>query len=391
MAKKKSVFSELAQKRDGERRFTTLNASRWSFGWQIFRAHIGRIIVLNLFMLVSALGLILLFINRYGQLSLSMSSAPFSANLGFGYMPYTDLVGLPNAIVLSANMFFCIRLPLAGILFGAGLAGGLYVMRNMFWLEDIHVVRDFFKGIAKNWLVIVLTFAFTLVVSVCIMCISYSDYFAAVNGSSWHYTFTKIVCIIAIAVFALMFLNSITMTVTYKVGFFGLIKNSFLISVILCPIHVFMVGVALVPALLIMLGSLFRTIGIVFVLVFGLSYFVLVWTDYSHWIYERFLSGAEKASENKKSKSADAAKKTETKAKSPKNGTSEAVQTKDEESTDVISSIKPFTEDDPNVRDIPSVFTFSDILNVKESKENMRKDSDEYAAKMENASIKKQG
>ena len=50
---KRNLFSELVEKRSiDNRRFTTLDGSRWKFGYQVFRAYIGKMIILNLLLLV---------------------------------------------------------------------------------------------------------------------------------------------------------------------------------------------------------------------------------------------------------------------------------------------------------------------------------------------------
>ena len=384
MAKKKSLFSELVQKRAlDDRRFTTLNASRWSFGYQVFRAHIGKIIILNFLMLLSSALLIYLLIELYARIQLGLGSAPFSANLGFGYMPYTKLEGLESSTVLSASLIFCYWLPVAGILLGFGFSGGMYVMRNLLYLEEVKAVKDFFLGIKKNWQVVILTVLYTVILGVCIGGISYSNYYISLNGGSSIHTFAKVVCIIAIVLFTLMFLNGSVMMTTYKVKFFGLIKNSFLVSVILIPLHAFMLFIALIPVLICFLGQIFMTVGLVFMLAFGLSFFLLVWTNYSHWIYEKFLSGAEvnepkKAPKTQEQKEQDKANKEQLKAQ-------EKVASK------IQLAVKPLEEGDPDVRSLPSIFTIEDIEAVENSKKAMQADSDSYAEnlKKENPNLAK--
>ncbi len=384
MAKKKSLFSELVQKRAlDDRRFTTLNASRWSFGYQVFRAHIGKIIILNFLMLISAGYLIYLLIGLYGGIQLDLMSAPFSANLGFGYMPYTNLAGVESSAILARTLSFCYWLPIAGILLGFGFSGGMYVMRNLLYLEEVKAVKDFFLGIKKNWQVIILTVLYTVILGVCIGGISYSNFFISINGGSWIHIFAKVVCIIAIVLFTLMFLNGSVMMTTYKVKFLGLIKNSFLVSVILIPIHAFMLFIALIPVLICFLGQIFMTIGLVFMVAFGLSFFLLVWTDYSHWIYEKFLSGAE-INEPKK-----APKTQEEKEQDKLN--KEQLKAQEKVSSKIQLAVKPLQEDDPDVRSLPSIFTIDDIEAVENSKKAMQADSDGYAEnlKKENSELEK--
>lgn len=371
MAKKKSLFSELVEKRAyDDRKFTTLNASRWSFGYQVIRANIFKVIMLNFLLIISAVPVILLYLRRFATINASVSINPFSANLGFGYMPYTSLVGLEKGIVLKANEAFFKFLPLASILFGIVFSGALYVTRNMLWLkDDVKLFRDILVGIKKNWGVVVLTFVYAVIVSLCFMSISYSDYTAAINGANWTHTLTKVVCYVAIALFGLIYLNASIMSVTYKVKFFGLIKNSFLISAILLPVHAFILIIAVLPMVLIPFGSILMTIGLALTLFFGLEYFVFVWSCYSHWIYEKFLQDATKNSTNAKQNEKD-------------NEAEEKTEIHSKPQVISVLPIKPLSEDDPEVRQIPVVYTFADVEAIEESKTNMRRDSDEYAEKI---------
>lgn len=382
MAKKKSLFSELVQKRAlDDRRFTTLNASRWSFGYQVFRAHSLKLILLNLLMVVSSGFLIYLLITLYGGIQLDLHSAPFSANVGFGYFPYTELAGVESSAILSRILVFCYWLPVAGALLGFGFSGGLYVMRNLLYLEEVKVVKDFFIGIKKNWQVVVLTVVYSIVMAVCVGGISYSNFFISLNGATFGQVFAKVVCIIAIVLFTLMFLNGAVMMTTYKVKFFGLIKNSFLVSVILIPIHAFILLIAIIPFILLFLGQIFMTVGIVLILTLGISYFMLCWTNYSHWIYEKFLSGAEKNAESK------------AKTKKPENEPSQDEKKKiKEEKANVGKTqllIKPLSDDDPEVKSLPVVFTLADIESVNNSRLAMQSDSDGFAEKLKQEETEK--
>ena len=364
-AQKKSMFSQLIEKRTlDQRRFTTLDGSRWKFGYQVFRAFIGKIVILNLLVLACSALLIFTIFNLMTRLNIEFSSAPFFANLGIGYMPFTWLSGLQSDIVLSAIVSFVKVLPLSGALLGVGLAGGLYVMRNMLWLEEVSVVKDFFKGIAKNFNVILLTVVFSIILGLCILCIAYADYFTAMGTVTGLHKFARVISIIAIILFSLIFLHAIVMTVTYKVSFMGLIKNSFLVSFmfLLIPIHLFIIAIACIPFILIMLGGVFAMVAIALCLVFGFSYVLLVWTNYCHWIYERFLSSS---------------------IETPKGETPEktVAKTQDKPKAEVkveTLPVKPLSEDDKQVRNLPSVYTINDIIAVNDSIESMKRDSDEY-------------
>lgn len=372
MAEKKSMFSALVEKgRSTERRFTTLNASRWSFGFQVFRANVSKIIILNMLLVLFALPIILLYLLRFSQLSYAISVAPFSANMGIGYMPYTSLVGIEAQIEYTVNLNFFKFFPLAMAFFGVGLAGVLEVNKKLLWLEEVAVFKDFLRGLSKNWLIILFSFLVGIVVSAGFMVISYSNLSSTFVGNQGFATFTKIVCIVAIILFVIMFLNMSVMHTTYKVSPFGLVKNCFLISAILIPLHLFFMAFSALPVALIFFDGMFKALGLILIAVFGLEFVVFVWTDYSHWIYEKFLPSP-----------------VDTKAK---NRTREEIQAERDEKRAVrkdrfldndILPIKPVSEG-LAVESVPMVYSYADILKLGSDREKMQSDSDSFKETIE--------
>lgn len=366
MAEKKSIYSGLDLKQEQyERRFDTLNASRFSFGFRLFRGHFSRMVLMNLIMLVSIIPLIYLYVVRFNYVKTQNGVLPTSANVAIGYLPFTSLAGAEAKVTYIANVDLFKFLPLAVLPFGVALAGSLYIVRNILWLEDVKFFKDFWQGIKKNWIVIAFTFLIALIISLCMVNISYNDYYAAIGEPKFASTFTNVLSIIAIILFSVIYLNACVMTVTYRVKFFGLLKNSFLISVILSPIHAIMLIFAVLPFLFAYLGvllggGLFLAIGLVFVIAFGFSYFVLVWSNYSHWIYEKFLP-------------APLTRKPESAIKK-----SAEQRAKIEAQINYHVNVKPFDEYDKLVESLPSVFTIKDIDDLNDSKNEMKKESDEF-------------
>lgn len=366
------MFSSLVEKgRSSERKFTTLNASRWAFGFQVFRANISKILIMNMILLFFALPTVALAIYRLARLNYAVSIAPFSANMGIGYMPYTKLVGIEGQIEYAANAFFFRLFPLAMAFFGIGLSGILEVNKKLLWLEDVNVFRDFLKGLSKNWFVIILSFIVGVLISAGFMIMSYANLSSSFVGNGWLGQFTKIVCGIAIVLFIIMFLNMSVMHTTYKVTFFGLIKNCFLISAILIPLHLFFVAFSLIPVVFFFFDGMFKAIGLILTVVFGLEFILFVWTDYSHWVYEKFLPRPV----NKTAK---------TRSQEEINAEREAKRAirKDRNLDDDILPVKPVNEG-LAVGSVPMIYSFNDLVKLNELREQMRLDSDKFKTSIE--------
>ncbi|MGN0819763.1 MAG: hypothetical protein ACI4M6_05140 [Christensenellaceae bacterium] len=372
MAEKKSMFSALVEKgRSSERRFTTLNASRWAFGFQVFRANVSKIIILNMLLVLFALPIILLYLLRFSQLSYAISVAPFSANMGIGYMPYTSLVGIEAQIEYTVNANFFKFFPLAMAFFGVGLAGVLEVNKKLLWLEEVAVFKDFLKGLSKNWLIILLSFIVGVIVSAGFMVISYANLSSAFVGNRGFATFTKVVCAVAVVLFVIMFLNMSVMHTTYKVSPFGLVKNCFLISAILIPLHLFFMAFSAIPVALMFFDGMFKALGLILIAVFGLEFIFFVWTDYSHWIYEKFLpSPVDNRNKNKTREEIQAERE------------SRRAVRRDRFIDNDILPVKPISEG-LNVASIPMVFSYADILKLNDDRKKMQSDSDNFKAVVE--------
>ena len=99
----------------------------------------------------------------------------------------------------------------------------------------------------------------------------------------------------------------------------------------------------------------------------GCSLFMLVWTDYSHWVFDKFINdkvpGAKKNRGIYKS--------------NPSEDDGEALVV--EKSKIKEKHVKPITDYDVEIYELPTSFSRKDLEKLEETKEAMRKDSDKYA------------
>ena len=166
---------------------------------------------------------------------------------------------------------------------------------------------------------------------------------------------------------SIMVLYMITLGVTYKLSFGKLIKNSFILTIGLIPTNVFFAFLAALPFLLFSLKvSMFMALAIVLVFVWGFSIFMLIWTDYSNWVFDRFIN--DKVPGAKKNRGIY-----------KPNATEEDGEQIIFEKTKLNSSIKPITDYDVELYELPESFSRKDLQKLEETKEAMRRDSDKYA------------
>ncbi len=348
---------------------STMPGNRWELGWGIIRDNFGKMFGLNLLMLLFFLPVLFLVFYRYLQIQYYAVSMPFSANIGLGYPAVPTSAGFAEYIYMMADRSTFLMLPIAGIIASVGLSGGMYVMRNMVWAEGVFVGQDFWKGVKKNFLPVFLsTLLYTLVLLLSVISVSYGKMIIASDGSNWLITASIVMSYIIIVFASLVYLYTLTFGVTYKLKFLQLIKNSFIMAIGLLPSNLFFAAFALISVIIMMLGGFAMTIGVFIFLILGLSGAALIWTDYSQWAFDKFIND----------KVPGAVKNRGIYSKKPE----EESDFSFERSTLGKRPIKPITDYDVEIAELPVNFSREDLRKLEESKEAMRKDSDEYVVEM---------
>ena len=358
---------------------STLPGNRWELGWDIFRNNLGKLVGVNLLMLLFALPVILIIVLRYTQVQYYALLMPFSQNLGLGYPAYPIYSGINEEIYLLANRSTLIYLPIAGLIASVGISGGMYVMRNLVWSEGVFVGSDFWAGVKKNYLVVMLsTLFYTVVLTLSLLTISYANWSIATSGGHWLLTLSNVFSYIMIVFVSIMYLYMLSMGVTYKLKFLHLIKNAILMTIALVPTNLFFALFALVSIIIMFLGQLGLSIGLIIFVMFGLSLAALIWTNYSQWTFDKFIN--DKVPGAVKNRGIYS-----------KNAEQEENEFSFERSTLGKRPIKPITDYDVEIVEIPETFSREDLRKLEESKAAMRRISDEYVEDVLSGKIKEDG
>lgn len=291
---------------------------------------------------------------------------PFSGNIGLGYPAVPTTVGFAEQIYLSADYRTFMFMPIAGIIASIGISGGMYVMRNMVWAEGVFVGRDFWTGVKKNFgTVFITTLIYTILLFLGVLSIRMANFINAVEGTKWYITLSIVIGTMLLAFFTLVYLYTLTFGVTYKLKFRNLIKNSFIMAIGLLPANLFFAAFALVSVILMVIGNVFLMIGLMVFLIMGLSGAALIWTNYSQWAFDKFINdNVPGAVKNRGIYS--------------KKATEEESDFSFERSTLGKRPVKPITDYDVEIAELPQNFSRADLQRLEESKAAMRKDSDDY-------------
>lgn len=353
---------------------STLPTNRWQLGWDVFKTNTGKHFKINLLTLVFLLPFIAICVLTYMYKLANVDILPFTQNMAIGYPSYPSTFGLSANLALSASVEF-FKFLIVGILVGAvGLSGGFYVMRNMVWAEGVIVGSDFFKGVKQNYFVVLFSLLFYgVIMGLSVISVNMAQLFIdTCTGIKWLLISAQVLTYIIMGIVSIMVLYMITLGVTYKLSFGKLIRNSFILTIGLIPTNVFFAFLAALPFLLFSLKvSMLMALAIVLVFVWGFSIFMLIWTDYSNWVFDRFIN--DKVPGAKKNRGIY-----------KPNVTEEDGEQIIFEKTKLNSSIKPITDYDVELYELPESFSRKDLQKLEETKEAMRRDSDKYAEEHEN-------
>ena len=389
---KKGFITRLLEGKEKSEEYarSTLPTNRWQLFWDIFKGNFGKIVKVNLLTLIFFIPLIAVIV-MYTMMGESDSMFyPFAANLGVGYPSAPFQAGISEMRTLSNGMFLYVGLIVTSLVAAVGLSGGMYVVRNMVWTEGIFVTNDFWRGIKLNYKNAMQTgLFFTVVLFLCSTVIDSAQlYIAAGALSDAEVVWMRIsqgTSYVMIALAGMMSFWMIAMSVNYKIKFLGLMRNAFLLTIGTFPQTVFFIALAAIPFLLFLIPQEFFIIIAVFaVLLFGLSYVLLVWLDFAQWVFDRYINpkivGAKtgRGIYNKDGTSA-------------LEGGNESEASKEYQRTIlaygksklVAKPIKPI-DDSLQVYELPGAFTREDLKRLRESKQHIAEDSAAYEEEHKN-------
>lgn len=359
----------------------SLPSNRWELFWDIFKGRFWKIVVINLLILLFFIPLfVLLFFRSTGIANLGVLW-PFSQAFGVGYQAPPSMVGVYEQIVLDVNVLIYLLLPIVATIAAVGVAGGAYVIRNMVWTEGIFVANDFWRGIRKNFkniFLIGLTFSIIFYVSITgvTMC---NKLLATGTNIDWVLTICKVIAYAILIFYSVVCMHMITMSVTYELKFRHLLKNALIFTVGLFPHTIFFLVIGMLPLIIFLLGGILSIIGIVLLILFGFSFLLLVWTNFSQWAYDKYINDKVKG-----------AKKNRGIYEKVKENDSGALKQYKEQLAHFGNSslknkpIKPITDDELKVAELPDSFNRNDILKLNESKQIIYDDHAKYVEEHKN-------
>ncbi len=388
---KKGLITRLLEGKERSEEYarSTLPTNRWQLFWDIFKGNFGKIFKVNVLILIFFIPLIAVVLLG-GVYEESMGiTYPFGANLAIGYPATPNTQGLAEWLTVQSEFILYLGVLVTAFIAAVGLAGGMYVVRNMVWTEGIFVANDFWRGVKLNYKNAMQTAIFFCVVLLLGKTAINISSFTVATGELSKFqevmlVISQVTSYVLIAMALMMSVWMIALGVNYKMGFFVMLKNSFLMTVGTLPQTVFFIALAAIPLLLFLIGWTFLTVvAVVMCLLFGFSYALLVWLDFAQWVFDKYINpkieGAKvgRGVYNKDGSAAltgdDSAASIEYQRMLLSHGRSRLV----------AKPIKPI-DDSLQIYDLPTSFTREDLKRLRESKQNIAEDTEAYAEEHKN-------
>lgn len=351
---------------------STLPTSRTELFGDVFKTNFLKLVGINLMTFVTFIPILLILLFNSGAHTTGGALQSFNQPFGIGYPAIPALKGIAENVVLSADATTLIWLPFAMILAGLGISGSCYVIRNMTWGEGVMVVNDYFRGIKKNYFVVTATsIIYSIFLIGLILLKDYARLFMVIQPEiKWLFVISEVLSYFFMFFITVMAIYMISMGVTYKLKYRYLIKNAFLFTLGAFPLNLVIALLSAVPAVTLFIGNIFTVIFYVFVLSFGISTFILLWTVYTQWIFDRYIN----VQLSEKDRNRGIYKKPD--------GTDEAEKYKQQKiiATKLTSRpIKPI-DDDIVIDELPTNFTRADLEKLNRQKQEMIEDEKRYEA-----------
>lgn len=363
---------------------STLPTSRFALFWDILKGRFGRLMLVNLLVLLTFVPVAAIVVWRFLQIGTAGMGGAFGAGLGPSFPYFPNIVGDAEAMMLQSDLvFFSLLIP-AGIIAGLGISGGFYIIRNLIWTEGIFVANDFLRGIGRNfWNVFEAVLIFTVVLFVARVMGDLADYYVATGaqGAGWMVA-SKVVGYIMVAFMLLVCLWMISLGISYRQGPWALFRNAVVMTVGAFPQTVFFAALALWPFFLSIFGgfNFFGILGILFLLLIGFSYAGLVWLDFSQWAFDKYVNptfgiATGRGLYNKESGTMNAPTVTEEQSIALREYRRQMVL--NGRSKLVSRPVKPIDEGE-DLYQLPDSFSRDDLKKLRESKEAMAEDVKAY-------------
>ncbi len=382
MAEKKGILHNLivGKEKDEDYARRTMPSNRWELGKSIFFGQFSKIFFVNLILLVGLLPVIAVVYLQYINEMAIGAGLPYTSAIGVGYPVDLNVGDVGFALTNYMEIqFMCIYLPIAVIFSSLVLSGATYVMRQLVWTEGVSIAPDMWKGIKQNfWQTFLTTVLFAAVLSLFFLTQAYNDRLIYYFGGDTMSTIASVASYILLIFSSIMVMFMLTIITTYQLKFIHVLKNAFYMTVGLLVQNIFFLALAICPMFISLLIPALSSMVVFFYFLCGFSFALLVITNYSQWVFDRFINDRIEGAVKDRGIYAKVAKSGKTTAEEKYRRQKEAEHNPLGEMKK-RRAVKPVTDEEITITELPEAYSRADLARLAEEKEIIRKDAEEWA------------
>ncbi|MCI8734593.1 MAG: hypothetical protein HFE40_03465 [Clostridia bacterium] len=352
---------------------------RWSDTWYVFKSNFMKLVLINIFVLITFAPGIAVMIFRSAYIQMLGEVYPFNSSILFPF--YGDVTGLAERLTLSADILFYAALIVAGFIASIGLSGATYSIRKLINTHGEFSIKSFFHGIKACYTNTVFPVTiFMLFLYASFLVGDWMKVISATGGNTAGAITAYVFIIIAVVIVGLYCAWMFAVGTGYRLKISQLFRNSFVLAIGTILQTVIMAGISLIPVWLFMIGGIVRMISYAVFIFIGFSFTILCWTAFTQWAFDSYVNPNLKAAQEGKK----AARTQEEVVEDEKQRARELLAAGKSEL--ISRPIMPIAAETA-VQALGKTFTRADIANVAAEKDKLSKDVSDYENEHKNETV----
>ena len=352
---------------------------RWSDTWYVFKSNFMKLVLINIFVLITFAPGIAVMIFRSAYIQMLGEVYPFNSSILFPF--YGDVTGLAERLTLSADILFYAALIVAGFIASIGLSGATYSIRKLINTHGEFSIKSFFHGIKACYTNTVFPVTiFMLFLYASFLVGDWLKVISATGGNTAGAITAYVFIIIAVVIVGLYCAWMFAVGTGYRLKISQLFRNSFVLAIGTILQTVIMAGISLIPVWLFMIGGIVRMISYAVFIFIGFSFTILCWTAFTQWAFDSYVNPNLKAAQEEKK----AARTQEEVVEDEKQRARELLAAGKSEL--ISRPIMPIAAETA-VQALGKTFTRADIANVAAEKDKLSKDVSDYENEHKNETV----
>lgn len=270
---------------------------RWGYTWSVFKSSFLKLLLLNIFVLITFAPGIVLIIFRDIYVT-GVLGGSYQFNTSIIHVPVGDITGLNEMLVLSADLRFYSLLIVAGFIASIGISGATYCVRKVLMTNGQLDIKNFFHGIKVGYFNTLLPVTLFMIFFFGTKIVGdWKNVEFAVGGNEAGAMTAYVFAVIANVLVGIYCAWLYAVGTGYRVKFTQLFKNSF-VMLIGTPLQtVIMAGFSLIPVWLFLIGGFMRTLSYIFFIFIGFIFVILCWISFSQWAFDLYITPNLKAAQ----------------------------------------------------------------------------------------------